>query len=94
MVRSACWLKQAIRRASASTLAAPNDRYPNDAKTAQAIAGMWTRIGLPTAVEMAMEDVALSPIMQLVNAWATKRTLVYEPRMDERTLAMSVRPAP
>jgi peptide/nickel transport system substrate-binding protein len=161
------------------TLFAPNDRYPNDAKTAQAIAGMWTRIGLPTSVDalpwttfsprsarqefgvrligwgsvtgeasytlvnvigtfsrerrwgavnagrysnaaldaltaeaiatiddgareaalvkavaLAMEDVALIPIMQLVNAWATKDTLVHEPRMDERTLAMSVRPAP
>jgi peptide/nickel transport system substrate-binding protein len=33
------------------TLFTPNDRYPNDAATAQAIAQMWTRIGVKTAVE-------------------------------------------
>ncbi|MGX1741172.1 ABC transporter substrate-binding protein [Bosea sp. NPDC055353] len=33
------------------TLFSPNDRYPNDAATAQAIAQMWTRIGVKTAVE-------------------------------------------
>ncbi|MFZ6762760.1 ABC transporter substrate-binding protein [Pseudoroseomonas sp. WGS1072] len=33
------------------TLHTPNDRYPNDAKTAQAIAQMWTRIGVQTQVE-------------------------------------------
>lgn len=30
----------------------PNDRYPNDAQTAQAIAQMWTRAGVNTAVEV------------------------------------------
>jgi ABC-type transport system substrate-binding protein len=29
----------------------PNDRYPNDAATAQAVAQMWTRIGVATQVE-------------------------------------------
>jgi peptide/nickel transport system substrate-binding protein len=35
------------------TLHSPNDRYPNDARTAQAVAQMWTRIGVQTAVEAA-----------------------------------------
>ncbi len=29
----------------------PNDRYPNDARTAQAVAQMWTRIGVRTEVQ-------------------------------------------
>jgi len=33
------------------TLTTPNDRYPNDAKTAQAVAQMWTRIGVRTEVQ-------------------------------------------
>lgn len=33
------------------TLHTPQDRYPNDAKTAQAVAQMWTRIGVRTQVE-------------------------------------------
>ncbi|KRD96312.1 ABC transporter substrate-binding protein [Bosea sp. Root381] len=33
------------------TLFSPSDRYPNDAATAQAIAQMWTRAGVKTAVE-------------------------------------------
>jgi peptide/nickel transport system substrate-binding protein len=75
-------------------------RYSNaalDALTAEAIATIddgAREAALVKAVALAMEDVALIPIMQLVNAWATKDTLVHEPRMDERTLAMSVRPAP
>ena len=32
------------------TLHSPNDRYVNDAKIAQAVAQMWTRIGIPTKV--------------------------------------------
>ena len=32
------------------TLHSPNDRYVNDAKIAQAIAQMWTRVGIPTKV--------------------------------------------
>jgi peptide/nickel transport system substrate-binding protein len=32
------------------TLHSPNDRYPNDARTAQAVAQMWTRIGVRTEV--------------------------------------------
>lgn len=33
------------------TLMSPNDRYPNDAITSQAIASMWARIGVKTNVE-------------------------------------------
>ena len=47
----------------------PNDRFPNDAATAQAVAQMWTRIGVATQVEalpfsslagrMAKQDVSM-----------------------------------
>jgi peptide/nickel transport system substrate-binding protein len=33
------------------TITTPNDRYPNDARTAQAVAQMWTRIGVRTEVD-------------------------------------------
>ncbi|MBC9175610.1 ABC transporter substrate-binding protein [Roseomonas ludipueritiae] len=33
------------------TLSTPNDRYPGDARTAQAVAQFWTRIGVRTEVE-------------------------------------------
>ena len=157
----------------------PNDRYPNDARTAQAVAQMWTRIGVRTevqaqpwttyaaraarqefnmrlagwgsvtgeasymlanifgtydrerrrgsanssrysnppldalteravatlddaqretmlrqAVAMVTTDQAMIPLFQLVNFWAARRGFVYEPRMDERTTAMAVKPAP
>jgi peptide/nickel transport system substrate-binding protein len=160
------------------TLHSPNDRYPNDSKSAQALAQMWTRIGIRTeldavpwasfsqrsnrqeyairltgwgsvtgeatyalvnilgtfdrekrtgasnsgrysnsaldeltsraaatiddekreqmlrdAVKMAMDDVAIIPLFQLVNSWAMRRGLEFEARMDERTTAMSARPA-
>ena len=35
------------------TLHGPNDRYPNDARIAQAVGQMWTRIGIRTQVEVA-----------------------------------------
>ncbi|MCQ4160903.1 ABC transporter substrate-binding protein [Roseomonas sp. GC11] len=159
------------------TLHTPNDRYPNDARTAQAVAQMWTRLGVQTqvealpwsafsvrssrqefgmrlvgwgsatgeasyalvnilgtydtekrtgannagrysnpaldaltaralgtlddgrreellreAVKMAMDDVAIIPLHQLVNTWAVKKSLNHTPRMDERTRAMDVTP--
>ena len=158
------------------TLTSPSDRYPNDARVAQAIAQMWTRIGVRTevqalpwsafstraarqefgmrlagwgsntgeasyllanilgtwdaatrrgasnagrysnpaldalsdratailddaqreavlreAVRLATDDVGLIPLFLLTNSWATRRGLRYEARMDERTLAMSLR---
>jgi peptide/nickel transport system substrate-binding protein len=159
------------------TLATPNDRWPNDARIAQAIAQMWTRVGVRTAVEAlpwagfvprrarlefgiqiaawgsstgeasnflvnviasndrarltgannnarfssarfdafiarasatmdeemreamwreAVQMVAQErPVIQLVqylNTWALRRGLRHDPRMDERTIAMGVRP--
>ncbi|MDB5371257.1 MAG: transporter substrate-binding protein [Roseomonas sp.] len=159
------------------TLHTPNDRYPNDSKTAQAVAQMWTRAGVQTTVEalpwsaysvrsnrqefgmrlvgwgsatgeasyalvnilgtysnetrfgannagrysnptldaltvkalgtldndarekllqeavkMAMDDAAVIPLHQLVNTWAVRRGLMHDPRMDERTRAMDVKP--
>jgi len=35
------------------SLATPNDRWPNDARLSQAVAQMWTRIGVRTAVDAA-----------------------------------------
>jgi peptide/nickel transport system substrate-binding protein len=160
------------------TLTSPNDRYPNDARTAQAVAQMWTRIGVRTevdaipwasysaraarqefnmrlvgwgsvtgeagymlvnifgtydrdkrwgaannsrisdreldalteraastldderrealqreAVKMATDRTLVIPLFQLVNSWALRKGLTYEARMDERTVAMGVRPA-
>jgi len=42
------------------TLHTPNDRFPNDAAAAQAVAQMWTRIGVQTQVE-AIPFSALAP---------------------------------
>ncbi|MBO1076310.1 ABC transporter substrate-binding protein [Roseomonas marmotae] len=160
------------------TLHTPNDRYPNDAKTAQAVAQMWTRAGVQTTVEalpwttystrasrgefgarltgwssssgeassvlvnvigtyshemrfgannsgrysnpamdaltlkagstlddkereevlrqaikLAIDDVAMVPLHQLVNTWAVRKGLQHSPRMDERTRAMDLKPA-
>ncbi|MCI0754341.1 ABC transporter substrate-binding protein [Teichococcus vastitatis] len=158
------------------TLHASNDRYPADAQTAQAVAQMWSRIGVNTTVEAmpfatyltrlakqeysmvqnswgsttgeagsvllnivhsfdapkrlgasndtrysnpaldakieealstmdpaqrerrvaaavaeSLGDLALIPMVLFKNAWAARRPLTYEPRMDEQTLAMGVR---
>jgi len=160
------------------TLHGPNDRYPNDARTIQAVAQMWQRVGIQTSVEalpwttysvrsnrqefaarlagwgsvtgeasytlvnitgtydtakrmgtnntarysnptldalteratatlddkaretllqeavkIAMDDLAFTPLFQLVNIWALKRGLAYDARADERTLATGVTPA-
>ena len=156
------------------TLHTPNDRYPNDAATAQAVAQMWTRVGVQTTVEglpwaaysvranhqefsmgllgwgsstgeagytlvnvigtydpavgrgasntgrfsdpaldartdqamatlddgvrerllmgevgTAMGELPFIPLHQLVNYWAVRKGVVYEPREDERSLAMN-----
>jgi peptide/nickel transport system substrate-binding protein len=160
------------------TLSAPNDRWPNDGRIAQAIAQMWTRVGVRTqiqafpwtgfvprrmrfeyAVQLAawgsstgegsnflanvvatrdrsrltgannnarFSDPAFDELLarasatldderreamwheavaryaetepyiqliQYVNNWAVRRGLTHDPRMDERTIAMGVRPA-
>jgi len=159
------------------TLHTPSDRLPSDGATAQAVAQMWTRIGVPTAIEampfatfasraarqefsvrlmtwnspsaeagtllvnvlgpydpakgrgmvnnsryanpaldaltdralstledaarerllvqavtQASEDVAIIPLYQVMNTWASRRTVAFEPRRDQRTLAMEMRP--
>lgn len=161
------------------TLATPNDRWPNDARLSQAVAQMWTRIGVRTTIdampftafvprrtrqEHAMqlgawgsssgeasnyllaivasfdrqrltgasnmtrhsdpriddllarasatmdderrealwkeavayyaEQVPMIQLVQYLNTWAHRRGLAHDPRMDERTIAMGVRPAP
>jgi peptide/nickel transport system substrate-binding protein len=160
------------------TLHTPNDRFPNDSRLAQALAQMWTRVGVRTEVEALpwasfsarsarqefamtltswgstsgeglsfpvnilqthnpaartgpgnarrfssaeldtmideaaaiMDDAARDqaihrlvrwvaeqapafPLLHLQNLWAHRRGLAHDPRMDERTLAMGVRPA-
>jgi peptide/nickel transport system substrate-binding protein len=47
---------------------------------------------LRQAVRLAAEDVAVIPLIRPENAWAARRGLRYEPRMDERSLAMGLRP--
>jgi peptide/nickel transport system substrate-binding protein len=47
---------------------------------------------LQEAVKMAMDDVAIIPLHQLVNTWAVKKGLEHDPRMDERTRAMDIKP--
>ena len=159
------------------TITTPNDRWPNDARLSQAVAQMWTRIGVRTAVD-AMPYAAFVPrrtrqefplqmaawgsstgeainyltsiagtydrakltgaanmwrysdprldamtahasatlddgereallreavayyaetmpyiqLVQLTNSWAMRRGLRHDPRMDERTVAMGIRP--
>ncbi len=159
------------------TLATPNDRWPNDARLAQGVAQMWTRIGIRTqidalpwtgfvprrvrldfgiqiaawgsstgeasnflvnivstfdrqrltgannnarysnpafdaftarasatmdeerrealwheAVAMFAEERPVIQLVQYLNTWAVRRGLRHDPRMDERTIAMGVRP--
>ena len=159
------------------TLHTPNDRWPNDARLSQAVAQMWSRIGVRVAVDampftafvprrarqeyaMALgawgsstgeasnffvniiasfsrerltgannngrhsspwfddlaarasatmddearetlwrqgiarlaEELPVIPMLQLTNTWAMRRGLTHDPRMDERTIAMGVRP--
>ncbi len=38
---------------------------------------------------MATNDVAIIPLHQLVNFWASRKSIAYTPRMDERTVAMN-----
>ena len=45
------------------------------------------------AMRLAMDDVAIIPLHLQTSVWATRPNLAYEPRIDEQTLAMSVRPA-
>ncbi len=48
---------------------------------------------LQQATEIAMRDYGIIPLHYQVNTWGTRKDLSYEPRTDEYTLAMSVKPA-
>jgi peptide/nickel transport system substrate-binding protein len=161
------------------TFHAPNDRFPSDSALAQAVAQMWTRVGVRTSVDVtpgviysprgfrhdyamgvwswsngtgevgyvltnvlgseaqeagrgainvagysdpgldalvesalatfdptlrrerlegavsrAVGDLAYLPLLHIVNSWACRAGLVYEPRADELTMAMGVRRRP
>lgn len=82
------------RRGSANS-----SRYSNpelDALTERAVATLddtAREAMLRQGVAIVAETTAMIPLFQLVNFWATRRGFVYEPRMDERTTAMAVRPA-
>jgi peptide/nickel transport system substrate-binding protein len=45
------------------------------------------------AMKLAMDDVAVIELHLQKNIWATRAGLIYEPRVDESTLAMDVREA-
>lgn len=49
--------------------------------------------GLARAIEVAMDDAAMLPLYFQRAAWATGKGVVYAPRADEYTLAISARPA-
>jgi peptide/nickel transport system substrate-binding protein len=78
-------------------LGASNDtRYSNpalDAAIEDALSTMdpaQREAKLADAVSVSMRDLAFIPMIMFNNAWAARRPLTYEPRMDEATLAMSV----
>ncbi len=79
--------------------ASNSSRYSNpqlDALTTRATATLDDAARealLQEAVAMVDRETAMIPLLQLVNFWATRRGITFEPRMDERTLAMSARPA-
>jgi len=48
---------------------------------------------LQALVRRVAEDAIILPLVQLNHSWATKRGLSYAARMDERTVAMGLKPA-
>jgi peptide/nickel transport system substrate-binding protein len=79
--------------------AANNSRYTNPAldaltdRAASTLDDAQREVMLREAVRIvSVDDVAMIPLYQLVNFWATRRGFAYEARMDERTTAMSVTP--
>jgi len=70
-----------------------NSRYSNpalDALTDRALSTLDdTARGrlLAEAVTKASDDVAIIPLYQAMNLWASRRTIAFEPRRDQRTLA-------
>ncbi len=47
---------------------------------------------LVQATEMLTDDIGFIPLDQLVNSWASRKGVIYEPRTDQRSVAMSARP--
>jgi peptide/nickel transport system substrate-binding protein len=45
------------------------------------------------AVELFAQEEPVIQLVQYINTWAVRRGLTHDPRMDERTIAMGVRPA-
>ncbi len=48
---------------------------------------------LQHATHTAFDDVGVIPLYQEINTWASRRSVIYAPRADGRTVAMSARPA-
>ncbi len=46
------------------------------------------------ATKMLVRDVAFIPQYQIINYWASRKGVVYAPRIDQRTVAMSAQPEP
>lgn len=75
-----------------------NGRYANpalDALTDQALSTLDDAARerlLIEAVTKVSDDVAMIPLYQVVNLWASRRAITFEPRRDQRTLAMEMRP--
>jgi peptide/nickel transport system substrate-binding protein len=44
---------------------------------------------LTDEVRASMAQLPIIPLHQLINFWATRKGIIYEPRADERTLAMN-----
>nr|WP_252955422.1 ABC transporter substrate-binding protein [Siccirubricoccus soli]MCO6418794.1 ABC transporter substrate-binding protein [Siccirubricoccus soli]MCP2684929.1 ABC transporter substrate-binding protein [Siccirubricoccus soli] len=82
-----------LRRGSANL-----GRYSNPALDSLVEQAMATEAApareamLRQALRLAAEDVPVIPLVRPLAAWAARRGLRYEPRMDERTLAMGLRP--
>ena len=74
-------------------------RYSNPAVDALIDRGMATMDDdarekiIQRAMKLAMADVPVIQLHLQKNIWATRSNLIYEPRVDEGTLAMGVRPA-
>ena len=74
-----------------------NGRYANpslDALTDRALATLDDTARerlLIEAVTKVSDDVAMIPLYQVINLWASRRTVTFEPRRDQRTLASEMR---
>jgi len=48
---------------------------------------------LVQASEMLAEDVGYIPLYSIINSWASKKSVIFEPRPDQFNFAASARPA-